>query len=229
MLKKLKSLFIIEDESDAVAKSQNTAPSAKENAAPSKDNTAAPVKSTRAKLSTSGTGKQKVNEKFLNILLGAMDKNNLQGFDYLEFKQFLQSLSAVGMDEETKYKSAFATAQTMGATLAILQDSAKHYLTLLSEERAKFDAAVEKRRTSVLDQQKQNLNKLKESIKKKQEQIERLNAEIAEGKKKVELKSQEIEQSKEKVEKTNAEFVHAYSLLVGQIENDVNKINMFLS
>ena len=52
----------------------------------------------------------KVSSKFMEILFKAMEDNNLDGFDYLEFKQSLKSLEKMPMDEQTRFKSAFAMA-----------------------------------------------------------------------------------------------------------------------
>ena len=49
----------------------------------------------------------KVSTKFMEILFKAMEDNNLDGFDYLEFKQSLKSLEKMPMDETTRFKSAF--------------------------------------------------------------------------------------------------------------------------
>ena len=57
-----------------------------------------------------------LDEKSVDYLTSALAKNNLPGFDYLEFKQSLAALADLGMDEPTAIKSAFATASTVGLT-----------------------------------------------------------------------------------------------------------------
>ena len=57
-----------------------------------------------------------LDDKSMEYLTSALAKNNLPGFDYLEFKQSLGALASLNMDEATAYKSAFATASTVGLT-----------------------------------------------------------------------------------------------------------------
>ena len=57
-----------------------------------------------------------LDEKSLNFLVKALEKNNLPGFDYIEFKQSLGSLLSMDMLEETAFKSVFATATSVGLT-----------------------------------------------------------------------------------------------------------------
>lgn len=58
----------------------------------------------------------KADPKFIDILLKSIEKNNLGGFDYIEYLSSLQKLDNMAMDEATKYKSKFVTAKTMGVT-----------------------------------------------------------------------------------------------------------------
>ena len=58
----------------------------------------------------------KADPKFINILLKSIEKNNLGGFDYIEYLSSLQKLDNMAMDEATKYKSTFVMAKTMSVT-----------------------------------------------------------------------------------------------------------------
>ena len=68
-----------------------------------------------------------LDSKSVDFLTKALAKNNLDGFDYLEFIQSLKALADLGMDEGTSIKSAFATASTVGLTKAKLVQTGKHY------------------------------------------------------------------------------------------------------
>ena len=48
-----------------------------------------------------------LDQKFIDVLMKAIEQNNKEGMDYLEFKNSLQSLSKLAMDEATRFKSAF--------------------------------------------------------------------------------------------------------------------------
>ena len=135
MFDKLKKIFVIEDETpakaDTEAKKAEPVSKAKE---PN-------IKLDMPAIKTSAdydTPAGKADQKFIDILLNAIDKNNLEGFDYLEYKTSLQGLDSMSMDEATRYKSAFVMAKTMGVTPTKLLSSAKHYVGVLNKEEKKF-------------------------------------------------------------------------------------------
>ena len=74
----------------------------------------------------------------MDVLAEALQNNNIDGVDYFEFRQSLLSLSKISMDEKTRYQSAFAMAQAMGATPKQLIETAEHYLNVLKNEEHKF-------------------------------------------------------------------------------------------
>ena len=110
MLKKLKSLFIVEDESNAKGTVEKKEPEVIQDKSKSGEE---PIPSGDISVPVDDG---KIDQKFVDVLLKAIDNQNMEGFDYLEYKQSLQSLSKMDMDESTRYKSAFAMAKTMGAT-----------------------------------------------------------------------------------------------------------------
>jgi hypothetical protein len=226
MFDKLKSLFIEEDENakKATPKSssqQNTPQPTPAKAAPKgmvtpkEDNYVPP---------TSG----KPNEKFVNILMGALEKNNLQGFDYLEFKQALQNLGSVQMDEATRYKSAMAMAQTMGATPQILHSSADKYISVLKEEERKFLESFNKQQSARLNAQTSAIQSLEKSISDKTKRIEQLKTEIEAEKKSLESKKQTSNKAAAKVTATKDGFYIAYNIVVNQIKEDLVNIKKYL-
>ena len=133
MLKNLKSLFIVEEQNAPEKPAEDPKPTV----------TPSP------KIAESREGDPgKITQKFIEVLFKAMESNNLDGFDYLEFKQSLQSLSKMPMDEATRFRSAFAMAETMGATTQQLLSSANHYIDVLKSEETKFEKALANQRAT---------------------------------------------------------------------------------
>lgn len=228
MLKKLKSLFIVEDEN---AKSGNdstgpeddmVAPVSKSSAA-KKGASPAPIKKpvSASDIKTNA----KPDSKFLNSLLSAVEANNLEGFDYLEYKQALQSLPK-HLDEKTRFESAFAMAKTMGASNVKLIQSGQHYINILQKEQGKFISAY----NSKLSKAKgtEEIKNLEQSIAQKKKQIEQLTKEIADSEKVLDKKKNDINQSVAKVELTKDKFLSAYKVVAGQIEQDIQKMQEYL-
>jgi lysyl-tRNA synthetase class I len=230
MLKKLKSLFVIEEggESDKKIEAKaNKKETSKQT--DSESDIVQPVSKSKAAQGQSQVVEGRVKDKFLNVLFGAMERNDLEGFDYMEFKQFLKSLDKVQMDEGTKFQSAFATAQTMGASIDILKKSATHYLDILKKEEAKFNAAANNQKEKNLVNKQEEIKHLKAQIEGKTKKIQALQKEIENHQKLMELRSREIASAKIKVEQTKNDFDASYQTLVGQIRSDIKKIDTYLA
>ena len=131
MLKKLKSLFIVEDEDTKATGNPKASQTPKQETSKPTPN----QPSVKVDTTPTPKGEGKPDEKFVNRLLQALEEANLDGFDYLEYKQSLQSIDDMNMDEATMYKSSLAMAKTMGATPEKLVSSAQHYINVLEKVR----------------------------------------------------------------------------------------------
>lgn len=219
---KLKSIFITEDASASKKKPAKETP--KSEAAPK---TTAPKSEAMVVESTTGA-KGKVTSKFMNILLGAMEKHNLDGFDYIEFKESLKSLEKMPMDEGTRYQSAFAMAKTMGATPEKLIQAAGHYIKVLKHEENKFEQALVNQRKQQIGGREDQIKSMESAIRQKAEHIQKLNKEIEAHQKKLEAVKSEISGAVVKVETTQNNFIASYNTLVAQIEADVANMQKYL-
>lgn len=224
MLKKLKSLFVIEEEGGTPKPEVKTTSKSKPNPE---------VGTSTAKPSDKGAVKAPVKagapqEKFVNILLEAVEKNNLEGFDYLEYKQSLQSLSKMDMDEATQFKSAFAMASTMGVNKTTLVKSVQHYLKVLKNEEAKFNQALANQINQKVAQRKEGFKTLKDKIVQKENQIKKLTQEIEKHKSDLEKLKAEVDTAQSKVDGTKASFYGSYQVVASQMEQDLEKINQYL-
>lgn len=224
MLKNLKSLFIVEEESDAQPKAKGKDQSKAKK--PSTSKATAPA-GPQKKESTSGH-RGKVQSKFTDTLLGAMEAANLDGFDYLEYKRSMQSLKKMSMDEATIYQSAFAMAQTMGATPAKLIETAQHYLDVLQAEEAKFEKALSNQKDKRIGSKQTKQAKLQQTIKDKEARIQQLQEEIKQHQTELGQLDSEIKSAVEKVESTKNDFIATYNLLVKQIANDLENMKKYL-
>ena len=175
---RLKSWFVVEDGSSPKKKTKKTAEKSTSKKTTDKKKTAPTATNTSVEPG-------KVTTKFMEILLAAMDKNNLDGFDYLEFKQSLKSLEKMPMDEATRYQSAFAMAKTMGATPEQLVKTAGHYIAILQQEEKKFGQAVAAQRSRQIGGRENQIKQMEAGIKQKAEHIKKLTQEIEADQKKL--------------------------------------------
>jgi hypothetical protein len=219
MLKKFKSLFVIEEEDTSSKKAPSESTSGQK-----KDLT--PLE--RPVIQVSGTGKGQVQDKFLDVLFSALQSSNQEGFDYLEFKDFLQSSANIPMDDSMRIKFAFANAQTMGATKEKILTTAREYIRVLGSEEAKFQEALNAQRDKNLTGKHNEIKKLEHTIQEKEAHIEKLKAEMEEHRKQIGTLEQEINGASEKLTQTASDFEATYRALLGQIETDVKNIEAHL-
>ncbi len=220
---KLKSLFVIEDESSPQKKAKPQKQTSKANPSIKPSN----LEKGQVAQSTEGARGQ-VTAKFMNVLLGAMEKHNLDGFDYIEFKESLKSLEQMPMDEPTRFQSAFAMAKTMGATPKKLIDAANHYIQVLQREEKKFEQALTSQRDKQIGGREQQIKNMEAGIRQKAEQIKKLTGEIEQHQKQLEAVKKEISGAVVKVETTKNNFIASYNVLVAQIQSDIENMKKFL-
>ncbi|HJW28124.1 MAG TPA: hypothetical protein VJ508_02615 [Saprospiraceae bacterium] len=220
MFKKLKSLFVIEDGEptpESKTSTETVTETRKEGTMPVFDVS-----------KTSSSGKGQVQDKFLEVLFGALESNNQEGFDYMEFKDFLKSLANVPMDDSTRFKSAFATAQTMGATKEKILASAKQYMSILDREKAKFQDALEGQKQKNLTGKQDEIKELQSTITQNEADIEKLKSDIEAHKQQISSLQQEIAAASDKIAQTANDFDATYKALVSQIQTDVQNIESHL-
>ena len=242
MFKKLKNLFVEDDgedtssndnQNDATSKPPKTreekfvAPSTSSpKPTPEPPTSKPPVSNTPTNVPTNTAGA--VNDKFMNVLIKAINDQDLPSFDYLEFKESLKSLSKMKMDEQTRFQSAFAVGKTMGATPQKLIDAANFYIKVLGDEDAKFQQALVNRQSTQVDGGKKELAQLEKNIQARKKQIEDLNKQIELDLKKREELKQQVQNASGKMTKTKNDFSVTYNHLVGQIRADIEKMKRYL-
>ncbi len=232
-LKNLKGLFIATDEEliEAERKRQGQGPTPsvessedQESSVPTTEQP--PVIDTNEITAASEAGE--VDQKFMDILLESITKNNQEGYDYLEYKQALQSLKKMDMDEETKFQSAYAMAQTMGASKPKLVKSGEFYLNVLKKEEDKFMKSVANQRQAKINDRKKELQNIDKWIGEKEAEISKIKKQIEQKKAKKEKFQTELANTATKIETVKNNFEASYKFLAAQIVDDLNKIKQFI-
>ncbi|MBK8623619.1 MAG: hypothetical protein IPN79_18155 [Saprospiraceae bacterium] len=226
MIKKLKSLFIEEDPNAVPTPEQQVGSAVK-----TENTTQAETHYTSIPdpvISSVSDGKTGIDPKFIDILMRAIEATNKEGFDYLEFKNSLQSLSKLDMDEATRYKSSFIMGKTMGLTKEKLIDSVQHYITTINQEEARFKEALQKQKALQVGGKEEQLKASEADIAKKKQQIAQMQAEIEKQTLQLEKIRGEISEAIIKIDTTNAQFVAAHKLISNQMLEDVQKIKTYV-
>lgn len=170
-----------------------------------------------------------LDEKSVNFLVKALEKNNLPGFDYIEFKQALQALQEMDMSEETAYRSAYATATTVGLTRDKLLKTANHYKKVLANEKMQFDAALQKQIKERVDGKEAEVEKLRRQIEEYKKKIEQLEAKIQQSQETIDKQDDLIQAAKERIESTKDGFESTLQSITNEIDRDIQNIEQYIS
>ena len=168
------------------------------------------------------------DQKSVDFLENAMVKQSQPGFDYLKFKQSIGQLAGLKLDVSTSLKSAFATASTMGVTKDSLLQSARHYLTVLGEEKKQFDQALNNQVHQRVASKKEELQKLQHEIEEHRRQITKLEKQILEFQGKIARSDEEVAEAKASIDQTKMKFENTYQQFVSAIELDITTIQQNL-
>jgi chromosome segregation ATPase len=169
-----------------------------------------------------------LDERSVEFLMKAIEKNNLPGFDYIEYKRSLRTLDEMNLDEETAYKSAFATATTMGLTKDKLLKTADHYKVVLQKEKQQFEAAVNKQLAQKVKSKQNEVEKLKKQVSDYEAKITELKERIAKANQVIADAGAEIQAAEEKIRGTQENFEHTLQSLLNEIGKDVENIERYL-
>ncbi len=169
-----------------------------------------------------------LDEKSIDFLTRALEKNNLPGFDYIEFKQSLGALREMDIEEPTAMRSAYATASTVGLTKEKLLKTAEHYKQVLSNEKKQFDAALEKQIQQKVKSKEQEIEKLKKQVEEYKAKIEELQEKIDRGQSTIDHADEHINEAKNKILSTKENFEHTWQSIRNEIDKDIENIEKYL-
>jgi uncharacterized protein (DUF3084 family) len=218
MLKNLKSLFVEVDSTPAP-----TGDKSSEKQANNETKTVNPEP-----LKKVDVANDEIDQVILDKLFHAIEENNQEGFDYLEFRKALQSLSSLPLDESIKFQSAFATASTMGVTLEKLKNSIEFYLKVLQNEEDHFLKASQEQYNVNVEGKAKEKDQINQLILQKSNQIQTLTNEIRQLQTEMEQFSEQIDQADQKIKVTKNSFDKTLAFLRFEFQQDLNKLTQYL-
>ena len=222
---KIKSLFIVEEDAGQNQNPLDAVTNEKATTTQPKVETPTIQTPKPTQVNSSGT----ITDKFTDVLMKALSDNNIEGFDYLEFRQGLLSLSKMPMDEGTRFQAAFSMAQAMGATPQRLVDTGNQYLKVLEGELNKFNEAVANQSNTLIGGKQSEMKQLNEFIQQKSTQIKKLTEEMQQHQQRIEVLEKELSEANSKVETTKSNFIATYKNVSDAIKSDILNIQKYLS
>lgn len=166
-----------------------------------------------------------LDDRSLEFLANAVEKNNLPGFDYFEFKRAVAGLIQMKLDEATAHKSAFTTAATVGVTKEKLIETAGYYKNVVVKEKDQFDKALEAQNTTKITARQEETKRLRDQVERHKADIARLQDEIAGYLNQIEQAEASVKLEGEKLEKAKAAFEKTHQSVVLQIDKDIEAMH----
>ncbi len=175
-------------------------------------------------LNTTGTVDKKFTEHFEQLLKEA----NIPGPDYFEFKQAMNNMSGMPLDEPTKFKVAYASLSPQGLTKEKITASLDTYIKLLQEDKINFDNEIKEKQASEIqtrDEQISSYAALNESATKEIVALtEKINANNVEINR---LKSEQFN-TQNKLSTSSNNYNTSYSVFLNDLNADVTKITNYI-
>lgn len=169
-----------------------------------------------------------LDSKMTNALLKAIKENFVDQFDYLRFKQSVQNMMDMGIDEATSIKSAFATASTMGLTKDKLIKTGGHYKRVLDKERREFAVALQNQMKAKIDDKRIEAQKLQKRIAEYKAKIEKMEDEMRLYQDKIDNVEGHVAKAEAKINETRDRFNAVYETLSSRIDDDLAKLDVVL-
>jgi chromosome segregation ATPase len=169
-----------------------------------------------------------LDDKSCKSLTDALLRNNLKGFDYLEFRASLRALSNLNMDNTQIFQSAFATASVIGLTKEHLVTSAEHYKNVLQKEKNSFDLALQNQVQQHVIAKKNEISQLEQQLALNKQKIAELEAGILQNEALINQKMEQIKDADAKINATKEHFEQALQAIHQEINHDIESINLYL-
>jgi len=170
-----------------------------------------------------------LDSKSVQALLKALVKNyDGTSFDYLKFKESVMSLSKMDLDVTTSYKSAFATAATMGLTKQGLLKSAEKYNYALENEMENFAEALLNQRSIKVEGRRSEVQDLERKIQTHKDKIKELEREIIIFQNRIDSVDHDVENANSLLEGTKNKFLSVYNVITTNIKKDIASITQYL-
>jgi chromosome segregation ATPase len=173
-------------------------------------------------------GLEELDKKFVDAFIRALKNNHIKEFDYIKFKKSVNTLIGMDMDQTTAFKSAFATAATLGITKDKLIKTANHYKNVLSKEQSEFAEALKNQQKQKVGGKREEAKKMKSKIEEYKAKIKQMEEEMAVYQKKIDSTDNEIAKAEQKLVETRDKFVNALGVFTNQIDKDLELIELYL-
>jgi len=161
------------------------------------------------------------DSKFIDMLEGVIEKNNQPGQDYFEFKQAVENMNSLPMDEKTKFMTVYQVLSLQGCTKVNLITSLDKYITLLQTEKTAFDEEMKSEYNVKVQSKLLKAEEAKKELDSLTKRLSELNSTIL-------ALSQEAQSEEMKIRATESNFKASADVIISEMISDKEKINNFI-
>lgn len=171
---------------------------------------------------------ENLDQRSYEILIKEIIHKSGSGFDYIKFRQSVNNLMQLGMDETTAIRSAYMTASTIGLTIEKLEKTAEQSISILEHEKQQFTKALDKQVKDRIQARQAELEQLHSKIQKHEAQIRQLQTEIQQFQSQMEATKEDLNEAETRIDYSRERFEAVYTFLVNQILEDRDKFKSAL-
>lgn len=161
------------------------------------------------------------DEKFVEMLEKVITENNIPGLDYVEFKQALDNMRALALDEPTKFVTVFSILSAQGCTKETLINSIDKYSGLITKEHEGFQAELTETFNEKVESKRKKIQESQEKVIELSNKIKELNEFILTA-------TQEAQQEEMKLRLTEANFNQSIQKVLTVLNSDKEKITNYI-
>ena len=169
-----------------------------------------------------------VDPEMAQILEQALIEGNLEGYDYLEFRQALAGMASIPLTEQQKFQACFASAQTMNVTKQQLVAAVDHYLGILQSKASEFDSFVQELTSREVTAREQKIALIDEANQADAAKIEELTRAIQERQQQQQLLAQEVGQERVNIQGKQSAFEVTMKTITDRLVSDKQKLDAYL-
>lgn len=162
-----------------------------------------------------------VDPAIQEMLAQSLQENKLSGFDYLKFTSAVEESKSTGVSEDARFKMTFSTAKQLGVDKNNLLKSGAHYLDVLSQDEADFNA-------DCAQYDKKEIQSREAKIAQIESNLTDLSKQLAQAQQDHVTLTQELQSEKERLESRKTAFQVTLQNFRATIESNIQKINQYL-
>lgn len=171
-----------------------------------------------------------IDQKFLDHFENLLKNINIPGPDYLEFTRAIEGLEEMGFTEEQKFRAAWNTFTAMGGSedKKYLIDTAQKYIDSLNQDKNNYLSAIQNRVQVEVGGLNTKLSELENRNQAIADQIAKLQTEVQQNNQEISVINAKISEQTAKITNNKNNYEVTHGRVVGQIQDDVTKINQYI-